>query len=488
MTATRPAAVNARYRRAAFIAGVLLLAGTVFVFAKGRLLGSGYEIRAVVSTVTQLRPTSEVRISGIKVGEVTGIDRGPDNTSVLTMAIDNNGRPVHADASLVIKPRLLLEGNAYVDLSPGSPAAAEIGEGDTIPRTRTAVTPQLDQVLNTLDTPTRDALHQAISGLASGLGHAPPTPRAARGSGYRGLRRAVKELNGALGSVTDVTNAARGTAPNDLGRAVSGTGDVVEQLARDPRALADSVTNFNRVMRTISEPDAHLAESIRGFDAVLRAAPSSLERVDAALPRLTRFGRALRPALRGLPGALRPTNAVLDQIGAISRPAELPRLLTRLAPTTARLPQLEARLRALFGYTTQVTDCISTHIVPALSSKIQDGKHTTGDPAWLDLLHAITGFTSASTSYDGNGGTFRAGLAFGPTALQGVIPGLGPVVGRFTPVEGVRPVWLGYGVEPPYRPDERCADQKLPDLNAQSGEPPAWMRNGKPVSAKRAGR
>jgi phospholipid/cholesterol/gamma-HCH transport system substrate-binding protein len=472
---------DARYRRAAVVAAVLLLALSVFVFAKGRLFGSGYEIRAVVSTATQLRSGSEVRIGGIKVGQVTGVDAGPDNTSVLTMAIDDAGRPVHADASLIVKPRLLLEGNAYVDLSPGSPAAREIAEGATIPRSRTAVTPQLDQVLNTFDTPTRDALHRAIAGLAGGLGGAPATPRAATGSGYRGLRRAVTELNGALGSVTVSAKAARGTAPNDLGRAVSGSADTVEQLAHDPRALADSVTNFNRVMQAISGSEAHIAASIRGFDEVLRAAPSPLERIDAALPRLTQFASALRPALRELPGALRPTNALLEQVGAISRPAELPRLMTRLAPMTARLPTLERRLRALFAYTAPVTDCIATHIVPVLTSKIQDGKQTTGDPAWLDLLHAITGFTSASTSYDGNGGTFRAGLAFGPTALQGIIPGLGPVVGRFTPVEGIRPVWLGYGVEPPYRPDAPCADQKLPDLNAQAGPPPAWMRNATPI-------
>src|SRR5207245_7305940 len=108
-------------------------------------------------------------------------------------------------------------------------------------------------------------------------------------------------------------------------------------------------------------------------------------------------------------------------------------------------------------------------------SRIQDGPNTSGDPAWLDLLHGITGFTSASTSFDGNAGTFRAGLAFGGTALQGVIPGLGTFAGQLDPqVEGVRPVWLGYGVAPAYRPDQPCAKQPLPNLNAQAGPPPSW--------------
>jgi hypothetical protein len=281
-------------------------------------------------------------------------------------------------------------------------------------------------------------------------------------------------------------HAARGTAPGDLPRAVRRSGDVAAQLAQDPRALADSVTSFNRVMGALDGQHAALAASIGGFDRVLKAAPRSLTRIDAALPRLTSFARTLRPTLHDAPTTLRKTNALLDQIAAVSRPAELPGLLSRLAPVTRDLPTLEPRLRDLFGYATQVMECISTHVVPVLDAKIQDGPHTTGDPVWLDLLHAVTGFTSASTSFDGNAGTFRAGLAFGPAALQGVIPGLGQIAGNLNPnVQGVRPAWLGYGVEPPYRPDEQCADQTLPDLNVKGGKAPDWNLRAIPASAKR---
>jgi hypothetical protein len=204
-------------------------------------------------------------------------------------------------------------------------------------------------------------------------------------------------------------------------------------------------------------------------------APGSLAKIDAALPPLTRFANALRPAMHAAPVTLSKTSRLLNQIGAAVHPTELPRLLDRLAPVTATLPQLEQRLQTLFGYTTQVTDCINTHVVPVLDSKIQDGSSTTGDPAWLDLLHAMTGLTSASTSVDGNGGTFRVGLAFGPSDLQGVIPGIGTIVGQLDPgVQGVRPKWLGYGVDPAYRPDQPCAAQPLPNLNAESGPAPSW--------------
>ncbi|MCW3017056.1 MAG: Long-chain-fatty-acid--CoA ligase [Solirubrobacterales bacterium] len=475
MTGVRGTTLESRHRRAAVVAVLLIAVSTTFVFAKHSLFGGGYEVRAVVSSVSQLRGGSEVRIAGVKVGEVDGIDRGPADTSIVRMTVDDSGRPIRSDATLTVKPRLLLEGNAYIDLSPGTPAASELADGATIPLGHTAISPQLDQVLNVFDSPTRESLHGGIAGLAAGLGGASPAPTSAGGSGSQGLRDAVRELDGALGSVRQVVHAVRGTRPGDLPRAVRRSGDVVAQLAQSPRALADSVTNFNRMMGALADESTSLAASVSGLHRVLQAAPASLTRIDAALPALTRFAGVLRPALRDAPVTLRKTNSLLDQVKAVSRPAELPGLLDRLDPVTSDLPALEQRLKALFGYTTQVMDCISTHVVPVLNTKMQDGTHTTGDPAWLDLLHAVTGFTSASTSFDGNAGTFRAGLAFGPAALQGVIPGLGTIAGRLNPdVQGVRPVWLGYGVEPPYRPDQQCADQPLPNLNAKAGPPPDW--------------
>jgi len=477
----------ARKRRAAVIATLLILAVVVFTFAKGSLFGGGYEVRAVIEDANQLRSGSEVRIGGIRVGEISGIEAGPGDTSVIRMRIEDEGRPVRSDATLTVKPRLVLEGNAYVDLSSGTPSAPELAEDATIPLAQTAVTPQLDQVLGVLDAPTRGALHRGIAGLDDALGSGPPQPAELAGSGTRGLRRAVKELDGALGDITTASRAMRGTRPGDLPRAVRGTGDMVAQLATDPRALAASVTNFNRVFAALADEQRALGASISGFDRVLRAAPASLRRIDGALPTVTRFADALRPALHEAPAALRSANAVLDQVGAVTRRRELPTLLDRLRPVTADLPALESRLQALFGYTDLVAGCAVSNIIPVLNSKLQDGKHTTGDPVWLDLLHSFTGFTSASTSFDGNGGTFRAGLAFGPVALQGIVPGLGSVAGNINQdILGVRPAWLGYGVDPAYRPDAKCSDQKLPKLNVDAAPAPRWTRLSKAPATRKA--
>jgi virulence factor Mce-like protein len=462
------------HRRAAIVVVVGLVLGTLLVFLKSNPFAGGYELRGVFSSVNQLKGGSEVRIAGLRVGKVRAIEAGPGRTAIVTMRIEDTGRPIYADATLAVKPRLLLEGNAYIDLRPGRPNAPELSSGTTIPLSRTAVTPQLDQVLDVFDLPTRGALHRAIAELATGLG-AGGARRAGAPTGVDGLRRAVRELDAALGSVTRVAGAARGTRPGDLARAIGGSADVTSQLARHPHALGEMVTNFNRVTWALAAHDRALAASVSGFDDVLKAAPATLTALDGALPTLTKFGDALRPTLHAAPDTLRKTNLLLHQVRALMRRSELAGLVDGLEPVTANLPALERDLQTLFGLVKPVTDCITTHVVPTLDTKIEDGPHTTGDPVWLDLLHAFTGFSSFSSAVDGNGGTVRLGVTGGEQTVSGVIPGLGRVAGMQPEAPmGVRPTWLGYGVEPPYRPDLPCADQKQPDLGARSGPPPNW--------------
>ncbi|MCW3066791.1 MAG: Long-chain-fatty-acid--CoA ligase, partial [Solirubrobacterales bacterium] len=279
-------------------------------------------------------------------------------------------------------------------------------------------------------------------------------------------------------AVTTVSRALRGTRPGDLGRAISSSADVAGQLARDPTALASIVTDYRTVVGALAAQDRALSDSIAGFDATLRVAPPTLRAIDAALPSLTRFGNALRPALHAAPATLHATNRLLDQIAGIVRPGELPAVLTGLAPVLRDLPQLEGRLQTLFRWTTPVTDCIATHVVPTLDTKIQDGVNSTGDPVYLDLVHLFTGLTAFSSAVDGNGGTVRLGVTTGDRVINQILPGLGSVVAKVPGADGVRPTWLGFGVNPPYRPDQPCASQALPNLSARSGPAPTWAKGG----------
>jgi virulence factor Mce-like protein len=468
--------------RAAIVATVVLVLAAIVAFFKPNPFASSYEIRGAFSSANQLKAGSEVRIAGVQVGQVSAIDPGRHNTSIVTMQIDDSGRPVHADATLSIEPRLLLEGNFYVNLAPGSPEAPELRDGATIALQSTSVPVQLGQVLDTFDLPTRGALQRSIAALASGLGTDRQLHQTSGAAGYTGLRSAVRELDGALASVAQVSHAARGTQPGDLERAIPSSANFTAQLARDPSALADMVTNFNRFTGALADEDHALAASLQGLDTVLRVAPASLTALDSALPALTNFGGALRPALRVAPGPLHAEAGLLSQLQGLVRPRELPALLDDLKPVTTTLPDLERRLGRLLPLVTHANECLSTHVVWTLDQTLKDGSNSTGDPAYLDLVHAFTGATSISGGFDGNGVAIRSGIASGASSISGLIPGLGYVAGGGPQIQGVRPTWLGYGVEPPYRPDQWCYRQQLPDLSARSGPPPNFPSHGDTVS------
>jgi virulence factor Mce-like protein len=466
-----------RQIRAGLVAALLIAAVVYLAFAKSVPFTSHFEVSSVVRTSYALKPGNPVRIAGLDVGRVTGVEAGPDGTSVVTMRLDHHDE-LRADASLSIEPRLFLEGNDYVDLRPGTPGAAPLRDGARIPLARTSGAVQLDQVLGVLDAPTRTSLQTFFREVGHGLAAAPPGRAGSGASGAAGLRDASRELARALPGFTRVADAARGTRTGDLARTVGSSRDVVAQLAADPRALADLVTDVDRVAATFAARDAQVRASITGLDRLVGRAPARLAAIDAVLGPLRRFAADLRPALRAAPGPLRDTSRLLDQLDGLVRPQELGGLVRELRPVTGSLPAVESALRTTFPLLTDVSRCVSRNIVPTLDKEVPDGKLSTGRPAWQDLLHMAAALTGTSPGFDGNGGTLRISVAEGANAMRGFLPGLGQVVSPAN-LEGVRPTWLGYGVTPQFRPDAPCDEQALPDLGARSsgaGQLRGWTK------------
>ena len=453
---------------AAAIAVGLLIAVTYMAFNKQLPFSSPFELKADFAAVNQLRLGSEVRIGGIRIGGITDIEPGPHHTSVVTMEIDDQSVPIHTDAVLAIKPRLVLEGNDYVDLSPGTLGSPVVPDGGMIPLSQTSHEVQLDQVLDVLTQPTRQALVSSLGSLATGLSGRP--------SGASGLDRAARELDSSLRSLTQVADAAQGSQPGDLARATAYSASTFSQLANDPGALADLVSNTDHLAHALAVQQGALAASITGFDQLTRAAPPELTTIDGALPTLTTFANALRPGLRIAPAPLREFDGLLTQLAGAARPDELTGLVASLHPVLSSLPPLQLELHQLFSYMAPVGGCAAHNIIPALDLTVPDPGTPSGRPAWQDLIHEFANLAGAASDFDGNGTTIRLGVTFGEQSLAGLIPGIGQVFGLGPKVEGIDPTWLGYGVNPAYRPDAQCAQQALPVLGARASGAVSAMR------------
>ncbi len=139
------------------LAMVLIATATYFAFVKELPFRSHYEVEAVFRTSNNVKERQPVRIGGVDVGKVVKVEheRPGRQSAVITMRIDKKGRPLHKDARVKIRARMFLEGNWFLDLSPGTSQAGELEDGGVIPIQQTATPVQLSQVLATLQADTR---------------------------------------------------------------------------------------------------------------------------------------------------------------------------------------------------------------------------------------------------------------------------------------------------------------------------------------------
>ena len=93
-----------------------------------------HEVDPVPRRTTRSRPRSRARTTCARArrcgSPASTSARSPrssarskgDNGAVVTMRIQDKGRPLHKDARFKIRPRIFLEGNFFVDVTPGTPA------------------------------------------------------------------------------------------------------------------------------------------------------------------------------------------------------------------------------------------------------------------------------------------------------------------------------------------------------------------------------
>jgi phospholipid/cholesterol/gamma-HCH transport system substrate-binding protein len=428
-----------------------------------------YELRAVVASGLELQSRSPVRIAGVEVGRVKKVERGPGNTAIVTMTIEEAGLPIHRDATLKVRPRIFLEGNFFVDLRPGTPQSPAVASGHTLPLSQTAVPVQLDEVLSALDQDTRGQLVRLVHGLAVALDD----------GGGAALRRSFAEWGPAFVPVAIASQALRGRAADDLSRLIAGSETTVAALAGRDRQLVTLIDGLDRTVAALASRRAALERTLPALDALAGEAPAALAAIDDALPATRALAIEARPALRNAPAALRPAIPLLAQARALVGPAELPALIDQLDPALAQLAPLEPRLAALFDRVTPVMDCLRRNALPTLQTPVDDPPLTTGDPPYRELLHGFVGLASASQNFDGNGPAVRYHAGFGDQLVSfGSVPTVGePLVGLTSePLVGSRP--RPPGDQPPYRPDVPCRTQERPDLSAATGPAPDQRKVG----------
>jgi ABC-type transporter Mla subunit MlaD len=466
---------------------MVILAAVLSVLAYTKSIpftGNGYELTATFENATTLRASSPVRIAGVKVGEVTSVE-ADGGAAKVTFTIDENGRPIHTDAEVEIRPRLFLEGNFFLDLFPGSPSAPELDSGDDIPITQTSTAVQLDEILTALQQPTRRGLQQLLEGYGTALTYEPTAADDADQDPIVAGETAAESLNdafkygGAAGRGSAIVNTALlGNNPHDLSGFIKSAGVVFTKLASREEDLADLITNFNTFAGALAAESANLERTLEELAPTFEEAEPSLRALNQALPAVRALAIASQPGFEELPTTIDLADPWLDQTRALLRQSELGGLAKLLKAAGPGLAQTAANTKPTFDQQTDLSNCTSKVLIPAGNGVIDD-EFSTDQPVYREFFYATTQLAGESQGFDGNGPYVRFQSGGGGVTVEGENPGGVTGTGAVLPQgnslnfanvqaapEGVQPVLPDD--PPPFRTDVPCTKNPVPNLNGPS--------------------
>ena len=459
------------------VVGLLALLVAVIVtylaFTKEIPFRSYYEVEAVVKTANQLKKGSAVRIAGVDVGKVVNVESvgGGESAARIRMRITDKGRPLHKDAQLKIRPRIFFEGNFFVDLSPGSPSAPELGDGDTIPIEHTAGPVQFDQVLGVFESDTRNDLKTLLAELRRGFGN----------GGAEAINRTIPYWEGAYKGSAIVNEALLGTREHDLSGYLKGAARVSEGLDRNAAQLQSLITDLKTTAGAFAARDQDLERALGELPRTLRVGQPALKALNDALPPLRRFTADLRPGVRNSAKTLDAQIPFLRQLRGLVSRAELRGLAADLRPTVASLARMNKATVPLLRQVRAASSCQNEVILPWTRDKIQDPDFPATGRVFEEQPKALVGLAGESRSFDANGSWFRVALNAGQfaTPLQSdrFLLSDRPILGANPPRPSQRP---------PLRPDVPCETQQPPDLRTKQAAPPQQSFRVRDVSSPEA--
>jgi phospholipid/cholesterol/gamma-HCH transport system substrate-binding protein len=439
---------------------LVVIAALVYLgFTKEIPFRDHYEVRAAFQTANNLKPGSPVRIAGVEIGEVTKVEpaeRG-GHGAIVTMRVSDEGRPVHADATAKIRPRIFLEGNFFVDLTAGSASAPELEQGDTIPVNQTATPVQLDEVLTALQSDTREDLKTLLDAYGEGL----------EGAGARGFNRSIPYWEPAYRDTAIVNEALLGETEGDLSGYIDKAGATAAALDRNREQLKSLITDFHTTAGAFAREEGNLRAALDELPRTLRAAHPALGELNEAFPPLRALAVELRPGVQSSGPTIDAAMPFVRELrGLVSEP-ELRGLTADLRPTVPALAALVDRSIPLYRKVRRAASCQNSVILPWSRQTVPDKHFPAEGPVFEEAPKPLPGLAGESRSGDANGQWFRV-LAAGGKNLVTLKPGTfattpEPLIGANPPKPKSRP---------PLKPATPCETQQTPDLRSEAAPPP----------------
>lgn len=272
---------------------VLLVVGLVALGVRA-VATDPYRVTLVVPTADQSFVGGSVLMRGHRVGKVSEIGV-LDGRATVEVEIDADHAPLPSGTTARIVWESVL-GARVVELDPGDSDAAPLRSGQLVTGNSEAV--DVDDLLATLDEPTRAALKRLLGRLDATLGS----------------ERSTADLNQMI---------------TEAGPTVQALGQLMQSIGQDGPALRRLVTQLADVTGTVAKRDEQLAATVDQLDVLARSVASERDQLSQTLASLPGTVASATSALEGVPGPAANTGKLLDEI----------------EPATARLPEISALAR-----------------------------------------------------------------------------------------------------------------------------------------------
>ena len=384
----------------------LIGVGAVAATLGGRALtadgpgGDEVKVVAYFTDSSPLLPGNVVKASGVDVGRIADIDLDRGLARV-TMVVDRSALPLHRDARATITTQDLL-GERFVRLDRGSDHSPALTAPYVIENAQTARVVDLQDVLNSVDTPTATALSALVTEAGEGV----------RGQGDKAakaiaaLRPAMVQVDD-LASILDDQNAL-------LTKLVDNTQPVATALAADDGKQVDRLVGATTqtLASTAAERDA-LRTSLARLPGTIAHARTTLADLAGVASPATRTLSSLRPV----------TEDLIDISG------ELQRFADAADPALASLPPVLAEADRLLDQAAPVVKALrpaTRDLVPTSASARQLSDVALSGRSLTNLMEFVKGWSMATSDYDAISHYFKAMVPLSPAALGDTAAGLLP--------------------------------------------------------------
>ena len=261
-----------------------------------------YKVTVEVQDAAGLVAGNEARIGGKRVGVVKEVvarkqPSGPP-TAELTLKLDLNAKPIKDSTQVIVRPRSTL-GLKYLELTPGK-TGKDVPEGGRLALKQSVAVVDLDEVVNTFDASTRQALQITTREMGPGL--------SGRGIAFNATVADAPELFTRLESVMGTLSDPR----TRLGRFIPALERVASAVAPVSGELGEMIEAADVTFGALAEVRDRLGETIAELPATEAQATRTLQVARPLLADATLLMRDARAGTRLLPTATLRLDSAID--------------------------------------------------------------------------------------------------------------------------------------------------------------------------------